>query len=179
VVGTATVLNRLSAPGNDTYMLSGDAPHPACPECGFVVNHDWVDPGFGLTRKQYDASFTYDGYLIVSQAFRNAADDRDLKYTALPSAPGFYALQVVPVLRFDVERRETRFLGLCQQCGRYAQVVGATPVFLLDEPDEPTHDFYRTDHEFGSFDGKHPVILVTDQMSDRLSHLRGFDLVPI
>jgi hypothetical protein len=123
---------RLSVPDNDSYMLRGATPHPACKLCGLVTNHKWIDPSFRLVRRQFDASYTYDGYLIVSDRFREIARTAGAQCVGLPAEPTFFGLLADEVVAFDTARRGTRFENRCERCGRYRAVAGATPVFLVD-----------------------------------------------
>lgn len=52
-------------------------PHPVCPECGMPTDREWIDPSFRLGRTDLDASYTYCGYLIVSEHRRSVASLSD------------------------------------------------------------------------------------------------------
>jgi len=159
-------------------MLRGDAPHPACRGCGIATDRLWVDPSFALASAP-DASYTYDGYLIVSQRFREVLGEADVRYVELPCSAGFYSLTVARQVRFDAQRRGTSFNNPCPECGRYYDVAGAIPVFLLDEVGP--EDIARTDVEFGSADEQHPLILLGVAVGLRLTAagLTGVDLLTI
>ena len=150
-----TIAFALSAPDNGSYMLRGDAPHPACPTCGMVSDRTWVDPGFTLRTSDFDASYTFDGYLIVSERFRNAVPDDGLRFLELESLPGFFVLDSQNEVAFDAARRGTKFDRKCGECGRFNVVAGAFPVFLVDAAPLPDV-VWRTDVEFGTGDEQHP-----------------------
>lgn len=99
----------MSGPDNDSYMLRGPGSPPVCGSCGLLSGRAWVDPGFELRDRRFDVSYTYDGYLIVSQRFKDVADGVGTRFIGLPSISGFYALVVENVLPFDTVRRKTRF----------------------------------------------------------------------
>lgn len=63
------------------------------------------------------------------------------------------------VLKFDTNRRETTFIEFNSDCNEYNEVVGATPVCLLDNS-ILSDGFYRTDVEFGRSYAKDAIILV-------------------
>lgn len=170
----------LDGPDNDSYMLGGPGSPPVCGTCGLVSDRAWIDPGFQLRDKRFDVSATYDGYLIVSERFREIADGPGARFIALPSATGFYSLIVDNAVPFDAARRKTRFEQLCAECGRYFVVAGATPAFL--KVDSLAADqLYRTDVEFGTGNEQHPLIAVGTAMGDRLraARLAGLDLSPV
>lgn len=170
----------LGAIDNGQYMLRGDASHPACSTCGMVSDRRWTDPSFSLARSELDASYTYDGYLIVSDRFRVVVGLEGARYDDLPSSPGHYSLTADKELAFDAARRRTRFDRLCSECGRYFDVNGATPVFLV--PGTTVPDIIsRTDISFGTGDEQHPLILLGPALAARLraAALSGVELQAI
>ncbi len=95
--------------------------------------------------------------------------------------PGLYLLNVSNVVSFDAERRKTRFEQFCDGCERFRSVAGATPAFLRGV-DTPLPDgIYRTDVEFGSDDGRHPVLIVSAGVRDMLRReaKKGVDFKPV
>jgi hypothetical protein len=127
-------------------------------------------------------SFTYDGCLIVSDNFRVAAKRfAGAVYTPLPSQRGWFRLSVEQSVTFDIERRRTRFTKWCDECERWTQIAGATPVMLVDPPCPLPDQFLRTDQVFGSNDEQHPLTLIGPGVAQALSNarLRGLELEPI
>jgi hypothetical protein len=170
----------LSVPDNDSYMLAGGGPPSACSTCGLINDRTWVDPGFELQKAQFDASYTYDGYLIVSERFRSVTDGPGAHFVALPSSPGFYSLVVDNRVPFDAARRKTVFEQPCDECGRFFVVAGATPVFLKVRF-RLADELYRTDVEFGTGNEQHPLIVMGPGLASRLreENLAGVDLRPV
>jgi hypothetical protein len=170
----------LSGPDNDSHMVVGAPDAPRCAKCGFAVDHTWINPRFTLTVKRWDVSFTYDGYLIVSQRFRDVLGVRGSVYRDLPAQPSFFAVTAERQVEFDAERRRTRFSLFCDGCQRFTQVAGATPVFLKDEARLPD-ELRRTDVVFGSNDGQHPLLLVGPGLAAdlRRADLAGLELLAI
>lgn len=158
-----------------------DAPDaPRCSTCGFALDHTWINPHFTLSVKRWDVSATYDGYMIVSQRFRDALGDRGAVYGDLPAEPSFFTLRAEEQVAFDAERRRTRFTHFCDECQRFTQIAGATPVFLKEEARLPD-ELRRTDIVFGSNDGQHPLLLVGPGLGAdlRRADLAGLDLLTI
>ena len=148
-----------------------------CRECRRSLDPDWIDAEFSLSQTQWDVSYTYDGYCIVSARFRDVVGEREAHYLDLPSQPDFFALFADGRVAFDVERRGTRFENFCRECGRYRDIAGATPAFLkppLPRPDE----LRRTDVEFGSGEEQSPLLIVGADLADELrgAGLSGLDL---
>jgi hypothetical protein len=171
---------KLSGPDNDSHMVMGAPDAPRCAKCGFALDHTWINPRFTLKVKRWDVSFTYDGYLIASQRFRDVLGDRGAAYRELPAEPSFFAVHAEKQVEFDTERRRTRFRVFCDECQRFTQIAGATPVFLKNEvrlPDE----LRRTDILFGSNDGQHPLLLVGPRLAAdlRRADLAGLELLAI
>ena len=151
-----------------------------CSTCGLVVDRSWIDPAFELRDSRFDASYTYDGYLIVSDRFRLLTDGPGARFIPLPSSPGFYSLVVDDRVQFDAVRRKTVFEQPCGECGRFFTVVGATPV-VLKVHGPLGNQLYRTDIEFGTGNEQHPLILVGPDLAARLQEesLAGVDLQPV
>jgi hypothetical protein len=142
-----------------------------------VLDRSWIDPSFALTRMDLDASYTYDGYLIVSERFRSVAGEASGHFEKLPSSPGFFSLIAINELKFDAARRRTVFDRLCSECDRYFVVAGATPVFLAGAT-RILDLISRTDIEFGTGDEQHPLIIVGPGLVKRFrtANLAGVDL---
>ncbi|MBL8821905.1 MAG: hypothetical protein JNJ77_04900 [Planctomycetia bacterium] len=164
------------------------ASHPGihrCEICGELTSK-WEEPLLGLVikKRKYDISITYDGVLIISQKFKSACSDNNLSglvFRQLSNDADFFAVQASKTVEFDAERRKTRFIQPCNQCGRYESVVGATPVFLKAGTEIDGREFVRTDLEFGSGDQKHPILICGEVAAKALSNanLKGLDLIPI
>lgn len=124
----------LSGPDNDSSMLVNAPASGRCASCGRLLDSGWIDPLFLIAERRFDLSFTYDGYCIVSERFRSVVADRGARYVPLPSEPSFFALFSRQRVPFDAARRQTRFTNRCSECGRWHDVAGATPAFLLEDP---------------------------------------------
>lgn len=165
--------------------MSGE-PHAGlrrCEACGELLDK-WNEPLIGLKikRRKYDISYTYDCMAVVSQRFKDVVETESLSglvFRPLPDDPGFYAILAEPVVMFDAERRGTTFKNQCPVCGRYEEVIGATPVYLKEGETVPARGFARTDLEFASGDGKHPLLLCGMEAGRVLKNagLKGLDLV--
>jgi hypothetical protein len=161
-------------------MLGEHVDYPRCPKCGVKTDRYWIDPGFVLRKRGFDASYTYDGYLIVTERLRSLLEKGTARFLTLPSEPGFHVLVAEEVVPFDSGRRQTRFEQWCDLCERYAVVAGATPAFL--DVSRPLPGWvYRTDIEFGSGNEQHPLTVVGPGTADRirLGGFAGIDLLPV
>lgn len=156
-----------------------------CTACGQLLNK-WDEPLVELVIKKrtLDISITYDGVIIASERFRSVYEAqalRGLSYQALPDDGTFYSVRAIKAVPFDADRRKTRFINQCPSCARYESVVGATPVFLKGDSQLEMGEFVRTDLEFGTADGKHPLLLCDEAAAAALTRakLKGVDLVAI
>jgi hypothetical protein len=184
-MGEADAIGRwLSGSDNDSYMYV-DAEPPSCPRCLLVSDLGWVNQNFTLKDQTFDFSCTYDGATIVSRRFVEFAEGvAGGRFLPLPSAPGFAALLVDQTFAFDTERRQTRFTDRCPECGRFQQVAGATPPFLI-VGERVGQGFSRSDQVFGSAAdarqrravAQRPVIIVDADLGRRLSAERFTGLV--
>jgi hypothetical protein len=166
----------LSAPDNDSSMLTNLPTSSRCRTCGRSLDPEWIDPLFLVAAREWDVGYTYDGYCIVSQTFRDALRERGARYIALPSEPSFFVLVPTERIPFDAARRRTAFDNLCADCGRYHDIAGARPVFLKSEP--PPDELRGTDVEFGSGDEQHPLLVLGARLAEELhgAGLRGLQL---
>jgi hypothetical protein len=170
----------LSAPDNDSYMLRGTTQYPACSTCGLVCDREWIDPAFEVQDTRFDASYTYDGYLIVSERFRAITDTPGAHFIDLPSSPGFYSLVIANVVPFDAVRRKTLFEQPCEECDRFFVVAGAKPAFVMVSS-ALADRLYRTDVEFGTGNEQHPLVVMGPGLAARLrkENLTGVHLQPV
>ncbi|MDR6962259.1 hypothetical protein [Shewanella putrefaciens] len=135
---------------------------PICFVCGYKTDLYFVNPSFCLKRRVYDLSSTYDGYYVASLKFKEACQRLQLKgfeFIALPSDPEFFVIKPTSLTPFDFVARKTRFESFCVECGFHKAVAGATPAFLLKEPES---DLLATDVVFGSGNSRSRMLIVTE-----------------
>lgn len=153
----------ISGQDNDSYLNDAFYEKNICDCIDFVKNRqDFINKDFKIKKTKFDFSYTYDGALIASKRFKDFCEDNSLDnidFYQLNSQIGFYLVKVNQIVKFDTERRDTRFLELSNSCGEYNEVIGATPIYLKDNI-ELKNGFYRTDIEFGRGSAKAPLILV-------------------
>jgi len=169
---------------NNSYMYNSVYPN-CCGSCHFVTKQE-VNPLFRLSRKhyddsyinlrpvrkQYDVSYTWDGYLIVSKRFKHFCEEKSYQnaiFHALTQEPDYYYLESSKIIPLDYAKREVDFHNLCNKCNRYEWVIGATPSyihkgFILEE-----YTFYRSIYDFGSYNQKSPIIIVSLLMSKEMA----------
>jgi hypothetical protein len=144
-----------------------------CEKCGELLAK-WEETLAGLIikKRKYDVSVTYDGIVVVSRQFMEVFDHDKLEgllFERLPDDPVFYRVLAKRAVEFDAQRRMTSFTRLCPECGRFASVIGATPVYLKPGFQIGVREFVRSDLEFGSNDGKHPLLLCGEIAAKTLS----------
>ncbi len=167
----------ISGPDNGADMTDGAHGPTSRGRCQHVIDLGVVNPEMKLPPATPDVSFTYDGYLIVSERVRSILDC-DGELLPLPAAPGFYSVAPTDQVAFDAVRRKTRFEDPCPVCGDFQSVVGATPVYLL--VDAPLGaGLYRTDICFGS-ELRWPLVVVGPRLAETLeaANLSGLSLHP-
>lgn len=160
----------LHCPDNDSNMCGSDdrlfddiESIPVCPVCGYKTDLYFVNPSFRVKRKAYDLSSTYDGYDIASLRFKEACQRLKLKgieFLPIPSDSEFFVLKPTAITPFDSASRKTRFESLCTACGFYKAVAGATPAYLLSEPES---DLSGTDVVFGSGNSRCRMLIATER----------------
>jgi hypothetical protein len=153
----------VSAPDCDIHYFAGAPANLFCPDCDSYIGEDDFVPQLDLRRCRLDFCFTCDGRLLVSERARVFLSERcatPLKFTAVDRNAGYYALRLESAVRFDKDRRKTRFEGKCLRCGNFESIVGATPAFILDSEKIEATGAYRSDLCFGSGREKSPVVIV-------------------
>jgi hypothetical protein len=162
--------------------------HPGVRRCEFcselAAKWDEPLPGLVVKNRRYDISITYDGVELVSQLCKSACEASGLSglvIRPLPDDPDFFAIRASRAIPFDSERRGTRFIKPCPASGRHESVVGATPAFLKTGTAVGGQEFVRTDLEFGSYDGKHPLLICGEVAANALCprKLKGQGLIPV
>jgi len=153
----------VSGPDNDSFLNEG-LYGKNISECLIYIKNreNFISPDFKIKRTNFDFSFTYDGALIVSYRFKdfcNRQKFEHLEFFKLSGQPDFYLFKVNKIIGFDTNRRKTKFLEYNKNCNEYNEVVGATPVCLIENK-SLEDGFYRTDIEFGRGFAKHPLILL-------------------
>ena len=106
---------------------------------------------------------SYDGASLVSEkakVFLTHLNIKGLSFKKVNKNPPFYVPVTQNIVKFDTEKRGTRFENYCDLCSNYEYVVGATPVFLKNMDIIEDMGWYNTDIHFGSNRGKHPLTIV-------------------
>lgn len=163
------IAKRLSAYDIKHMYDSVSSMQGLCPVCHNVLrkipNRD-----YNIGRHpNSDVFFTYDGFLIVSQKFRDFClrnEYSGLHFDELPQSYGYYHMLIDNIYKLDYERSRTLFLNKRDCCGSYDEIIGWDPSFRAKDNilDERADGFYRAEYLGGSFSDKsiEPVIgLVT------------------
>lgn len=151
------------APDGDAHFFEEAPDSIFCSDCGSCVDRSFLPARLKPRRKSYEVSCTYDNRMIVSNRFREFCLQHDIEgaeFTPVNGIGSFYLLESNRQVKFDWERRKTRFENLCAVCGRYESIVGAYPAFLKDINQPLLHGFYCSDLEFGSGREKTPILFV-------------------
>ena len=153
-------------------MFRDDSSLKKCPKCGYRLDFFAHNPDFVLRKSQYDVYATYDGQTIVSQAFKDFCTKENykgLEFLEFKNDEHHYHLIISEdnIVPFDAPRRKTRFEGLCNVCGNYESIIGATPAYLKIK--EPLLDgIYRSDILFASGNEKSPLFFVGIQTKEKM-----------
>lgn len=177
----STIGFLMTAVDNGTRMLN-ESDLTRCGTCFRVIERPAVVGSYvPPTDLGEAASYTNDGYLICESAVAEILEEYGAAVTELPATKGkYFAVDPGKRVEFDIERRRTRFEGLCKECGRYFDVIGATPIFLLQQAGLPD-EIVGTDVEFGSGDEQHPLLLVGPRLGQLLisKKVSGLQLLPL
>lgn len=181
---TMVVAKRLGGGDNNSFMYNPVYPN-CCDSCHFATKQE-VNPDFRLARqryddsyinlrpvrKQYDVSYTYDKYLIVSERFKLFCDEKSYQnavFHSIPQEPDFYFLESSKIIPLDYMRRKVDFHNLCAKCNRYEWVISARPSYVQSGFVLEENTFYRSEYDFGDRNRKSPLIIVSLQMAKEMS----------
>ena len=154
---------RLSAQDNGLYFFYDRPDVKRCHVCRALLSKWEEDLACIPIVKppKYDASYSYDGVLVVNERFREVVEAKGITGLEFRPLQGHvFAARSSMSVQFDAVRRGTRFIKRCDTCGQYESVVGATPIYLLSGEAIPERGFAKTDLEFGSSDEKSPMSCV-------------------
>lgn len=177
-------MHYLSAQDNDLYFYHDRTDVARCEACQLLLRK-WDEDLTSVALKKNlkrDASYSYDGVLVVSAGFKFAVENAQIPgmdFRQLQEQ--YFAARPTRTVPFDVGRRATKFGKRCDFCGQHAFVIGATPVFLMPGAGVGPKECVRTDLEFGTGDNKAPVVLFGDDAVQKLkkTKLRGLCFLPV
>lgn len=156
----------------DIYYYDEANPDLFCTACGSFTGKERYYPSqLKISKLKGDICYSYDGQLLLSKKakeFLEKASTSDISFQLVNTSPEVFVLSVESAVTFDVEKRKTRFEGMCESCGNYETIVGSTPPFLkVGEIVNPT-EIYITDIQFGSGKEKSPLYIVGSELAKKL-----------
>jgi hypothetical protein len=169
VIGYA-ILGNSSNDGSFFYEKTPDG--VLCPACGTCQNYSYAPTSIDISKSnKYDVSYTHDLRKLFSQRstdyVRNELRAENEFIPIQTHSSVYFYMFPQPVIRFDVERRKTKFVNHCDTCGGYESIVGAYPgYYQISEPVGP--GFYRSDIAFSSGSSKFPMFVVGEKWKEKL-----------
>ncbi|WP_422350206.1 hypothetical protein [Flagellimonas sp.] len=150
-----------------------------CPCDDLVLNNEKAVSSDFKIKKKLDVSYTYDGYLIVSERFKEFVQTEkitDVNFYGLPASPGYYLFTAKNILEFDALRRRVKFSKPCEVCNQSLEVIGSSPV-CLKQNEVIKRGIFRSDVEFGEKNNKFPIIIIGIDTHSKLmaSGMTGID----
>lgn len=137
--------------------------HPElCSECGVKKRSGFINEEFKVIKK-FDYSSTYDGYTIVSKAFKEFCEKLNLSglsFYQLKQEKGYFVFDTDNVLKVEQDPEFIKKINLCKTCGVYSTVtLTGIPLAKIDKPLQI--GIYKTDLEFASTFERAPIIIVS------------------
>lgn len=175
----------VTGPDNDSYMLNGVNLSQAeiCPACGLLLNFEYHNPDLKPRRATFDLSHCYDLGTIVSLRFKEFCSRHQytgIRFDSFHASPNYFQFFINNKLKLNATKGEVQFIKKCKHCGRYKEVIGATPAFLKNEERIPD-GFFASDLLFGSDNHKNPLIIVGTETREKLQteKIKGLWFEPI
>jgi hypothetical protein len=153
---------------NDHYMFK-DMTLPTCAKYSNVYEINMINPKFRFGKK-LNVSYTYDGFVIVSEAFKQFCENfqyNGVEFVVLPNSPGFYWFKIHNVIEFDTDARKTRFMKYNAECNGFEEIIGMTPI-CLKKKEILGDGFFRSGISFGSCASKSPAEMVGEDTMKNL-----------
>ncbi len=148
------VAKMLGGPDEYKFMYNDLPLDKICPLCHSWLGFREINPNFKPSKKKSCLRCTYDGFMFVSEVFRQFCIDNQyphLEFIPYPKAPGYYYLYPKMVYPLDPIRRKVKFINKCSLCGNYEGIIGSAPSYTQTGFNLPSNDFiYRTNLEFGT-----------------------------
>ena len=170
---------------NSTFMYDDDMESCSnrCSVCGELLERPIINPEF-IIKKKLDVSFTYDSYFVVSQKFLNEWNrlkGTGLNFTSIPNSKGFYVISANQIVEYDLIKSNVQFIKFMSCCQKYREVIGPMPAYIKHSKKLSEFDAVRSDLSFGSYDRKHPMIIVSERMGLMLKRakLKGLNLYKV
>lgn len=141
-----------------------------CPKCGYSTKIE-INEFFRLNKRKYDVSATWDSFPIVSQRFKDFCEVEgfeNIKFLSFRIEPDFYSYTINKIFSLDYVRRNVVFNKFCDVCNRYEEIIGATPSFIEQGFVIQENSFYRSEFEFGGFNRKFPLTIVSLDVAEKL-----------
>ncbi len=161
-LGSLVIAKIWIAPDEDKDMYKGDIPY-TCPVCHSPLKYE-MNPNYIVSKKRSSVRFTYDGYCIVTQKFKDFCTLNNypqLVFKEFPKSPGSYCLFPLGIFPLDPMRREVKFTKPCISCGGYEGIYGATPSYKANDFILPSNDFICcSDIAFREKRKRSPLIIV-------------------
>jgi hypothetical protein len=175
---------RMSIQDMGAYYLDDAPTSTFCSECGSVVDKSFIPKALKIRgRREFALGCTYDNRYVCSMAMKELMQREGLAidFWKVNQSPELYYFMPREQLAFDVQKRKTRFINQCKQCGQFAEVIGVDPVFLRNVNSPILEGIFRTDIEFGSGRSKSPIFIVglrTKEVLER-AKFKGCTYLPV
>jgi hypothetical protein len=127
-----------------------------------VYSIDKIDKDMRIRKLKNDFTYTYDGFAIVSDRFKQFCERESyhgIEFIDVSGCQKYFWFKIQNVIEFDAEARRTQFISFNAECNGYEEIIGATPACLKQTTPLPD-GFFRTDIFFGSYAGKSPLELI-------------------
>ena len=166
---------------NDSYLLEvskGDrCKYVTCPTCKLILNkRSLIEKHlstYKIKRRKYHLSSSYDGFIVVSQEFKNLyenSDQQGLVFYSIPKSKGFYLIECFQQVVINRTKRPIEFENKCNECGLYMGVYGNVPPYIDVDMIQKlkSNTFYRSDLEFGYDFEQGYSLFASQEITDKL-----------
>jgi hypothetical protein len=147
---------------NDSYLLEVSKvdryKYITCSTCNMILNKRCLIeshlPFYRIKRKRYHLSGSYDGFIFVSQSFKDLYEVsgwQGLIFYFIPKSKGFYLIECTEIINVNQTERPIELKNKCNECGQYMGVYGSIPscINYTEMQKTKSNTFFRSDLEFG------------------------------
>lgn len=166
---------------NDSYLLEVSKvdrhKYITCPTCKLILNkRSLIEthlPTYKIKRKKYHLSGSYDGFKVVSQAFKDLYETlkwQGLIFYPIPKNKGFYLIECSEQIVINETKRPVEFENKCNECGLYMGVYGSVPSYIDTDVMQglKSNTFYRSNLEFGYDFEQGYSLFASQEITDKL-----------
>jgi hypothetical protein len=169
--------------GINVSFMDGAPEGVVCSRCQGAVDLSYAPCDLKIPQSiNHDIIFTHDLRTLFSEKFIDVLDGA-IEHCTLKKVTKdgrFFYINPNRIVAYDSARRKPEFGPICPVCYKNEEVTGAEP-YMLAITELPGEGLFRTDVEFSSRYARHPIIISSVKIINKLKskNLKGLMTLPV